>query len=90
MSIYFNIIGIRKYVIKKIIYYICNTIPMGLLSAMTIITKTKINRNHVKILFFLNIISYFQDNFLAHSLCHVTYVTYFNVCSDPDVKLANV
>ena len=39
---------------------------------------------------FLNIISYFQENFLAHSLCHVTYVTYFNKCSDPDVKLANV
>ena len=27
MSIYFNIIGIRKYVIKKIIYNIGNTIP---------------------------------------------------------------
>ena len=40
MSIYFNIIGIRKYVIKKIIYNICNN-TMGLLSAMTIITKTK-------------------------------------------------
>ena len=26
MSIYFNIIGIRKYVIKKIIYNVCNTI----------------------------------------------------------------
>ena len=42
MSIYFNIIGIRKYVIKKIIYNICNTIPWACkLSAMTIITKTK-------------------------------------------------
>ena len=38
MSIYFNIIGIRKYVIKKVIYDIGN---MGLLSAMTVITKTK-------------------------------------------------
>ena len=27
MSIYFNIIGIRKYVIKKVIYNIGNTIP---------------------------------------------------------------
>ena len=27
---------------------------------------------------------------LAHSLWHVTYVTYFNKCSDRDVKLANV
>ena len=35
-------------------------------------------------------ISYFQDNFLARPLCHVTYVTYFNKCSDPYVKLANV
>ena len=40
MSIYFNIIGIRKYVIKKIIYNICNN-SMGLLPAMIIITKTK-------------------------------------------------
>ena len=39
MSIYFNIIGIRKYLIKKVIYNIGNT--MGLLSAMTVITKTK-------------------------------------------------
>ena len=36
MSIYFNIIGIRKYVIKKVIYNIGNTIP-----AITVITKTK-------------------------------------------------
>ena len=41
MSIYFNIIGIRKYMIKKVIYNIGNTIRMGLLSAMTVITKTK-------------------------------------------------
>ena len=42
MSIYFNIIGIRKYVIKKVIYNIGNTIPRAcLLSAMTVITKTK-------------------------------------------------
>ena len=27
MSIYFNIIGIRKYVIKRVIYNIGNTIP---------------------------------------------------------------
>ena len=40
MSIYFNIIGIRKYVIKKDIYNII-TQTMGLSSAMTIITKTK-------------------------------------------------
>ena len=40
MSIYFNIIGISKHVIKKIIYNICNN-SMGLLSAMTVITKTK-------------------------------------------------
>ena len=29
MSIYFNIIGIKKYVIKKIIYNICNTSPLA-------------------------------------------------------------
>ena len=27
---------------------------------------------------------------IAHSLCHVTYVTYFDKCSDADVKLATV
>ena len=31
-----------------------------------------------------------HDNFLAHLLCQVTYVIYFNKCSDPDVKLANL
>ena len=41
MSIYFNIIGIRKYVIKKVIYNIVNTIPWACFSAMTVITKTK-------------------------------------------------
>ena len=43
MSIYFNIIGIRKYVIKKVIYNIRNTKhnSKGLLSALTVITKTK-------------------------------------------------
>ena len=41
MSIYSNIIGIRKYVIKKVIYNIGNTIPWVFLSAMTVITKTK-------------------------------------------------
>ena len=41
MSIYFDIMGIRKYVIKKVIYNIGNTNSMGLLSAMTVITKTK-------------------------------------------------
>ena len=40
MSIYFYNIGIRKYVIKKVIYNIGNN-SMGLLSAMTVITKTK-------------------------------------------------
>ena len=37
MSIYFNIIDIGKYVIKKVIYNIGSTIP-----AMTVITKTKV------------------------------------------------
>ena len=41
MSIYFNIIGIRKYVIKRVIYNISNTIPWACVSAMTVITKTK-------------------------------------------------
>ena len=42
MSIYFNTIGIREYVIKKVIYNIGNTYnSKGLLSAMTVITKTK-------------------------------------------------
>ena len=40
MSIYFNIIGNRKYVIKRVIYNIVNN-SKGLLSAMTVITKTK-------------------------------------------------
>ena len=39
MSIYFNIIGIRN-VIKKVIFNIGNN-SMGLLSAMTVITKAK-------------------------------------------------
>ena len=41
LSIYFNIIGIRKYVITKVIYNIGNKHYKGLLSAMTVITKTK-------------------------------------------------
>ena len=41
MSKYFNIIGIRKYVIKKVMYNIGNIIPWAFLSAMTVITKTK-------------------------------------------------
>ena len=36
MSIYFNSMGIRKYVIKKVIYNIGNTI-----TALTVITKNK-------------------------------------------------
>ena len=39
MSIYFNIIGIRKYVIKMVIYNIGNTIPWACYQ-MTVITKT--------------------------------------------------
>ena len=42
IHVYFNIIGIRKYVIKNVIYNIGNTISMGLLSAMTVTTKTKV------------------------------------------------
>ena len=41
MSIYFNIIGIRKYVIKKVIYNIGNTIPWACYQQMTVTTKTK-------------------------------------------------
>ena len=41
ICLYFDIIGIRKYAIQKIIYNISNN-SMGLLSAMTIITKTKV------------------------------------------------
>ena len=41
MSSYFNIIGIRKYVIKKVIYNIGNTIPWACWYVMTVITKTK-------------------------------------------------
>ena len=40
MSIYFNDIGIRKYVIKRL-YITHVTDSIGLLSAMTVITKTK-------------------------------------------------
>ena len=36
MSIYFNIIGIRKYMIKKVIYNIGNTFH-----GLTVFTKTK-------------------------------------------------
>ena len=39
-SIYFNIIGIRKYVVKKIIYNICNAIPLACYQQW-LITKTK-------------------------------------------------
>ena len=42
MSIYFNIIAIRKYVIKKVIYNIGNTIPWACYQqSMTVITRTK-------------------------------------------------
>ena len=41
MSIYFNNIGIRKYVIKKVICNIGNTIPWACYQQMTVITKTK-------------------------------------------------
>ena len=37
----FNIIGNRKYVIKKIIYNICNTIPLAGYQQW-LITKTKV------------------------------------------------
>ena len=40
MSIYF-IIGIRKYVIKKVIYNVGYTIPWACYQQMTVITKTK-------------------------------------------------
>ena len=68
---------------------------MGLLSAMTIITKTKAPERligkHVQNSIFSEISSLTsKKSFLAHSLCHVIYVTYFNKCSDPDVKFANV
>ena len=43
-----------------------------------------------KVSFFLKCDILHEDNFVAHLLCHVTYVTYFNKCSDPDVKLANL
>ena len=32
----------------------------------------------------------YQDNFLAHLLCHATYVTSFNMRSDPGVKFADL
>ena len=41
MSLYFNIIGIRKYVIKRVIYKIGNIIPWACYQKMTVITKTK-------------------------------------------------
>ena len=65
---------------------------MGLLSVMTVITKTKVpEAKHVKNGIFLKYhLLLPRKFFVAHSLCHVTYVTYFNKCSDPDVKLANV
>ena len=71
---------------------------MGLLSAMTIIPKIKAPDakrfigKHVKNSIFLKYHLLHQENSLAHLLCHVTYinVTYFNKCSDPDDKLANL
>ena len=41
MSIYFNSIGISKYVIKKVIYNIGNTIPWACYQQMTVITEAK-------------------------------------------------
>ena len=94
MSIYFNIIGIRKYVIKKVMYNIGNTIPWACYQQWLELLRLRhqrleINRKTCEKLYFLKY-HLFQENFLAQSLCHVTYVTYFNKCSDPDVKLANV
>ena len=94
MSIYFNIIDIRKYVIKNVIYNIGNIIPWACYQQWLSLLRLRQQRLEInrktceKWYFFWNIISYFQENFLAHSLCHVTYVTYLNKCSDPDVKLA--
>ena len=70
---------------------------MCLLSAMTVISKTKapeardyIIGKQVKNGIFLKYHLLLPRKFSSSSLCHVTYVTYFNKCSDPDVKLANV
>ena len=69
---------------------------MSLLSAMTIIPKIKapeardLQENMRKCSFCMKYHLLHQDNFLAHLLCHVTYVTVFNKCSDSGVKLANL
>ena len=44
----------------------------------------------VKIVFFLKNHLLHQDNFHALLLCHVTFVSYFNKCPNPDAKLANL
>ena len=64
---------------------------MSLLSAMTIFSKINATEaGDLTKVFFMKYYLLHQDNFLAHLLCHVTFVTAFNKCSDPDVKLANL
>ena len=44
MSIYFNIIGIRKYVIKKVIYNIGNTIPWACYQQWLLLLRLRYQR----------------------------------------------
>ena len=44
----------------------------------------------INIIFFSEITFLHQNYFLAQLLCHVTYITSLNKCSDPGVKLASL
>ena len=67
---------------------------MGFLSAMPIIIKIKAlevrDLYEKKYVFFLKYHLLYQDKFLAHLLCHATYVAFFNKCSDPGSKIADL
>ena len=69
---------------------------MSLLSTISIISKIKNQRLKIyrkicgKYSFFSEISYFTSRQFFAYLLCHVTYITSFNDCSDPGVKLADL
>ena len=70
---------------------------MGVLKAMTIISKIKareargfIEKLCEKYSFFLKYHLLHKENLIVYLLCHITYVTSFNKCSDPGVKLSDL
>ena len=93
ISIYFSIIRIRKYVIKR--FFITSVTQIHVVAiSKTIIPQLGHQRLEIdrktydKVVFYLKYHLLHQDNFLAHLLCHVTYDTSFNKSYDHDLKLA--